>query len=388
MTTLVNLTRADNGSTVEEDLQGACVTVTPEIFSREAGLLYIDLGDNDFWNRPTYVKINGEMAKLTAKWNMDHGGYSGWWHQRDPSQQLEWCWHEDPVTHAMSIFVYWEDMDHLPEVEYARERDAGITVGEGCRDITIRANIDSCGTGIWVYKARDMDFDRVNVTNSGRGIRLAQSCNNKFGIISDYNIGKVGLHFTASSDRNTVDEYIYDTVGVSECTGALYFSGGSTPSCNNTVGKVIGTGQKYGRYWPIDGAGIFFEDYVVGNVIQEAVIANGFTAVQDNSGSPGNRVYNLTAINCVNTFDQSDSSNVGNGQTVGRIIPKVLALASGPFGVRTPHLTGSDVLTVGKHGPYQSRWEYVTFPDIPHEHKFSFRRDGVNVQGPIAENIS
>ena len=115
--------------------------------------------------------------------------------------------------------------------------------------------------------------------------------------------------------------------------------------------QVIGDGATVGRFWPVDGGGITFGERSENNVVVMAVLSNMFNAVSDNSGHPGNKVLNLTAVNCPNAFDQSDfnASAIGNdgedrfkghgkSDPIEKILTNVSCINSGPFGVRTPDL--------------------------------------------------
>lgn len=369
------LTGKDDGAPIEEEIDGICHRVKPKIFCRSSNLLVVDTGN---WghNPLEYVKVNGKFSLLVGKYNATHGDFWNWWYTRDPSRNYEHGYHYGAsATDHNLIFLYWDDLDNLPEVEYGQRHDAAI-FAKHMRSGTFNVKVTNSGVGIRTYDCQGLSFEKVHVSDAGRGIYHNKSPYNYHRHVTTERIGRIGVEFGPGSKENVLDIYNFDEVGICESTGALYFTGGSD---NCTVRLVRGSRAYFARYWPMDGSAIFFEQGVSGNVVRRAYIANSFNAVEDNSGMPGNCVMELHAFGCTNAIDQADASRHGEGWPVSKILRKGYLYNSGPHGVRTPPIPHLEV--TGDYPPQKSRYEHELYPDLPDYRGFDWETDAVNPAG-------
>lgn len=373
----IYLNHTDNGQTIDEEVKGVSTRVVPQIHDIDKGLLVIDTGVQG-WSPVEYVRINDQWGQLVHKMNHFHAEFDNWWHQRTPSRVGEYAtWVAGDAPDTNKIYLYWDDMANLPEVEYGLWTQEGIRM-VNCEDITLNIKARNCGIGVWTQNCHGNNFQSLDAAYCGRGILMHQSTNNYFQQVRMRECGHFAMHFTQSSNFNVVKELQFDNIGHCESTGALYFSADAN---ENLVYRVVGSRARFGRFWPIDGSGIFFEEDVRNNLVLEAILTNMFSAVQDNSGRKGNTIRRLIANNCVQSLDISDSSNHGESTIPENIVLDGVLINSGNFGCRTAPF--DHLRIIGDTGPApENRWSYSFYPDVPDD-TFRIRDDGVDVQGPI-----
>lgn len=381
----IELNHTDNGQTIDEEVNDICRRVTPKVFCtcNGARLLYIDTG-NTGWNPIEYVKINGEWGLLTRHSNHPSDDPVTWWFMRDPSRNYEFSfWHSTGPTDTNKIFLWWDDLKNLPEVEYAQAKDRAVQM-INCREVTLNLKAENVGVGLYMHNSHGCQIN-VSVRNAGKGVHFQQCHYNNFDWVACNNIGHIAYHPDSGSSGNNARVISFWKVGMCQSSGAVWITGADrqgNPTRKNTIEFLNGGKAKYGRFWPLDGSGVMFEQGVRDNVIERATLARCFTAVQENSGMPGNRINHLTAMNCTNTLDQSDSSNHGQADPLEVFAPDITCFGSGPFGVRTPEIPHARVIEgtyIDPPPPYKDRYAYPLYPDLPGWEDFKVR-DAVNLE--------
>lgn len=358
----VKLTADDSNKVFDLEVNNINHTVGAKIFCRSSGLAYVDT-ETFGWNPIEYVKFNGEFGIKTEKDNPNHHLYNSWWHNRKPSRNGEFSYHySQSATDTNKIFFYWDDLDNLPEVEYGCWQDQGLRM-INVTGATIRLKTNGCGVGLWTHNCHNNVFEELDINDGGRGVLTHNSTGNVFCKTNIRRMGHVGFHLTEESSNNYINVIGIEDTGVSCSVGGLYFS---ARSHNNTCNILFGTRQKACRFWFIDGSMIFFEEGVMNNIVEQAIISDCYIATQDNSGMPGNRINNAHLIRCRFAFDQSDSMQNKMADPIEKILTRLHCQNTGPFGYRTPSLEMIPELIVeGEHSPHIGRWEDDIYPGIP-----------------------
>jgi hypothetical protein len=379
----ITLNHTDSGQTIDEEVADVCRRVKPEIFCTCNGmrLLYIDC-ENIGWNPIEYVKVNGQFALLTRHSNHPSDDPVTWWFMRDPSRNYEFSFHHSTGPRDTNkIFLWWDDLKNLPEVEYGQWHDQAIRM-VNCTDVTLNLKAENVGTGLYMHNCHGCEIT-ASVKNAGKGVHHQDSHYNQFNRMDLRGIGHIGYHPDGGSAGNLAKVISFWNVGMCQSSGAVWICGADkkgNPTRKNHIETLHGGRACYGRFWPLDGSALMWEQGVRDNTVGWASIADSFTAIQDNSGMPGNSIETLYTVNCENTFDQSDSSRHGQGDPIEKVIPSVTCINSGPFGVRTPKIPHAKI--VGERRQYRNRYTYPLYPDLPAWHDFKLEQ-AANLEAKI-----
>jgi hypothetical protein len=394
------LTKDNNGETIDVEINNLHRLVVPTIFCRSSKLLVFETGvpggtynpvefvrypEEDSWkpNKNNNKGIlEGKFGLLTAQRNDPHPqADTRWWQDRDPMYNGEYStWEETDPTKSNKIFIYWENLDSPPVVQYALRDDTAVFI-RGAEDITLRLKSDLCGIGVRTYNCNNITIDQTDITHAGRGILMDSTIRCNITDLSMCNIANIGLTMHQNSYENKVSSAWLDTLGISKSTGSVFLASGAN---NNEFRDVHVNKSLYGRYWPLDGSAFQFGAACYNNEVIDSAVTNSFAGCVENSGSRGNRLTDVTMTEVTNSFDQVDSEGVGEVDDPADIITKMTCIQSGPYGVRTPpeELEGADIKTIGDYDPHKTRWVYEAYPDLPQYKGFSYRNDAINLGPP------